>query len=189
MRTSLQLFFGNVKGECCVQCLPHHVWKGWGEMNKNKYWSPNGQQESFKNVFLVYNSGKSSSLCHLVERNDKPPVKATVNICRMGAGYFAAKKNIYPACWLTPAPKAEALRPAAVGRVSSSRWLLGLSAAMEYASDLFWSCWSLAHAYWATGRCLVHLWDFLYYLILMYFNINLNGHMQLTATTLYGTGW
>lgn len=54
----------------------------------------------------------------------------------MGAGYFAAKKNIYPACWLTSAPEAEALRLAAVGRVSSLRWPLGLSAVMA----MIWIC-------------------------------------------------
>lgn len=148
MRMSLQLFFGNVKGECCLQCLPHHIWKGWGEMNKNKYWSPNRQQESFKNVFLVYNSGKSSSLCHLVERNDKLPVKATVNICRMGAGYFAAKKNIYPACWLTSAPEAEALRLAAVGRVCAGRW----------DSLLRWQWSGSALAGPVPGACLLSDW-------------------------------
>lgn len=86
------------------------------------------------------------------------------------------------------------LGPRGWGTEAGSRWqglLIALAAGTLCCDgndlDLLWPCQSLVHAYWATGRCPMHLWNFLYYWILMYFNINLNGHMQLTATTLDGT--
>lgn len=47
----------------------------------------------FQNISLSYSRGTNSSLCYLVERNDKVAVRANINACRRGAEYFTSKEN------------------------------------------------------------------------------------------------
>lgn len=145
-----------------------------------------------QNISFSYSSGTNSSLCYLVERNDKVAVKANINVCRRGVEYFTPKENHDLVCSTANSDPGNRTKVTRLRAHGCRPFSAPANTTFHFDGNVFYLPWSCAGRHVAVRQLKGAQYsggtDFLFCWIFINCDSDLNNHKSLKATALDNTG-